>query len=230
VSQPLYIVAQAMANQSTLGVIGPFSIVVNILFGRIFLKEKATALEYFGILLFIPGSIVTLQFATKTNNLLNREEFNEVFFSPLSMTYLGVHFVLSLFLYFLSRTIMKHHPVSDVTEAVPESVFQEETTEQLLGVTEDEGYTNLNEQEASEFTPGNQLFSNVCKSYINSSLGSPNPFDFLARHLLLDGFWLISYQTIYPQSHTFMKLSYDSYRNSKYDQKRNDDIEAGGQR
>lgn len=110
VAQPLYIVSQSMANQSTLGVIGPFSIIINIMFGRIILKEKVTKWEYMGVLLFIPGIIVTLKFASKNNERLNREQFNDVFYSPFSMIYLITNIVVLLIFYGTAKKILEINP------------------------------------------------------------------------------------------------------------------------
>lgn len=110
VAQPLYIVSQSMANQSTLGVIGPFSIIINILFGRIILHERVTKWEYMGVLLFVPGIIVTLKFASKNNERLNREQFNNVFYSPTSMIYLGANIVILLIFYGTAKKILEINP------------------------------------------------------------------------------------------------------------------------
>jgi uncharacterized membrane protein len=87
ISQPLYIVSQTMANQSTLGVMGPVSIIVHVIFARYYLDEKMTYCEICGILLFVPGTITTLIFASKHNNLLNREEMDDKFYSFWSQFY-----------------------------------------------------------------------------------------------------------------------------------------------
>ena len=39
-AQPLYIFSSAFANQSTLGVVGPFSLIASLLFARLLLNEK----------------------------------------------------------------------------------------------------------------------------------------------------------------------------------------------
>lgn len=67
-TQPLYIVGVSMANQSTIGVVGPFALIANILLARIYLKEKISKWEYISIFLLIPGTIVTLSYASMENN------------------------------------------------------------------------------------------------------------------------------------------------------------------
>lgn len=126
ISQPLYIVSQSMANQSTLGVVGPFSIIINIIFGRLFLDEIVTRWEYFCILLFVPGAILTLNFASKNNDLMNREEFNKTFYDPISLTYLGGHVLVLVILSYISHKILQENAHEKPRENFHEN--SEETT------------------------------------------------------------------------------------------------------
>jgi uncharacterized membrane protein len=87
IAQPLYIVSTTMANQSTLGVVGPVSIIAHVIFARFYLDEKMTYTEIFGISLFVPGTIITLIFASKHNDLLNREEFDDKFYALWAQVY-----------------------------------------------------------------------------------------------------------------------------------------------
>lgn len=122
-TQPLYIVSQSMANQSTLGVVGPFSIVATLMFGRLFLNERISTAEYMCIFLFVPGIILTLHFASKSNDLMNREQFNRVFYSTQSMTYLLTHFVFLSILFIMCHKILKVNAFEESPDAhleVPE--------------------------------------------------------------------------------------------------------------
>lgn len=122
IAQPLYIISSSMANQSTLGVIGPFSIIVNIVFARVMLNEKVTKWEYGGILLFIPGIIVTLKYASMKNERLNREQFNDTFYSKVPMTYLMINLVLIAVMAVVSNAILKVHPPNEYKEFVEEQI------------------------------------------------------------------------------------------------------------
>ena len=107
ISQPLYIASQAMANQSTLGVVGPTSIIVHVIFARFYLNEIMKTCDILGIFLFVPGTIVTLIFASKSNDLLNREEFEDRFFDFWAQFYLWANVVTCIILYALSYKILK---------------------------------------------------------------------------------------------------------------------------
>jgi hypothetical protein len=130
ISQPLYIVSNSMANQSTLGVVGPFSIIINIIFARIFLNEQATWWEYLGIMLFIPGSIFTILSASRTNHLLNREKFNELFYSTQSVLYLSGNALACILLYFLTKQMTKPL-IPDILEKTEKEPLLPDTTDIL---------------------------------------------------------------------------------------------------
>lgn len=107
ISQPLYIVSQTLANQSTLGIVGPTSIIVHVLFARFYLHEILSWWEIAGILLFVPGTIITLIFASKSNDLLDKDEFKEKFWDPIAQIYLWGNIIGCFILYFLSYKIIK---------------------------------------------------------------------------------------------------------------------------
>ena len=107
-AQPLYIVSSALANQSTLGVVGPFSLIASMFFARFMLNEKITYWEYWGILLFVPGIILTLMCASMENNHLNQEQFNKIFYSKTSMIYLGFNLTIVLLMAIISVLTIKH--------------------------------------------------------------------------------------------------------------------------
>lgn len=110
ISQPLYIVAVNFANQSTLGVVGPFALISNIILARVYLNEIIRRWEYIGIMFFIPGAILTLVFASKENNHFTREEFNNIFFTTLTMTYLLVNIGFIACGLLISYFILAVHP------------------------------------------------------------------------------------------------------------------------
>lgn len=60
-----------------------------------------------GIILFVPGTIVTLIFASKSNDLLNRKEFEDRFFSFWAQFYLWANVFMCIVLYALSYKILK---------------------------------------------------------------------------------------------------------------------------
>ncbi|CAI2373217.1 unnamed protein product [Moneuplotes crassus] len=88
ITQPLYLVGISMVNQSTIGVVGPISIIANLLLAKFYLKENIRKWEVIGVLLFIPGCIITLLSASMKNQRYTQQEFNKVFFSSTSMGYL----------------------------------------------------------------------------------------------------------------------------------------------
>ena len=108
VAQPLYIFSSALANQSTLGVVGPFSLIASLIFASFMLNEKITCWECCGIMLFVPGIILTLLFASMENNRLNQEQFNQIFYSKASMTYLGLNLVIVLIMSIISVLTFQH--------------------------------------------------------------------------------------------------------------------------
>jgi drug/metabolite transporter (DMT)-like permease len=59
-TQPLYIIGISMVNQSTIGVVGPFSLIANMLLAQFYLNEPIKRMEIVGVSLFIPGCILTL--------------------------------------------------------------------------------------------------------------------------------------------------------------------------
>ena len=110
ISQPLYIVAVNFANQSTLGVVGPFALISNIILARLYLNEIIRRWEYIGIMFFIPGAILTLVFASKENNHFTREQFNNIFLTTLTMTYLLVNIGFIICGLITSYFILSVHP------------------------------------------------------------------------------------------------------------------------
>ena len=74
-----------MANQSTIGAVGPFALISNLILARFYLHEKITKWEYISICLLIPGVIITLNSASMENKRYTYKEFNELFFSSFSM-------------------------------------------------------------------------------------------------------------------------------------------------
>lgn len=112
ISQPIHGVSIAMANQSTLGVVGPFSLIANMVLARLYLNEPIRKWEYIGIVLFIPGSILTLLYASMENRRYTRQEFNELFFSFSTMTYLGVTLFIIVIGIVLSEIILTIHPTT----------------------------------------------------------------------------------------------------------------------
>jgi multidrug transporter EmrE-like cation transporter len=115
-AQPMYLVAVTMTKLSILGVIGPFSIIANILLARFFLKERIKLQEYIGISLFIPGTILTLLYAKMENHRYNRIQFNELFYSSLSMSYLITSVTLMIILLICSYYILELYPYSDIED------------------------------------------------------------------------------------------------------------------
>lgn len=115
-SQPLYLVAVYMTKLSILGVVGPFSIIANILLASYFLKERIRLWEYIGMILFIPGTILTLSFSSLENKRYNQREFSELFYSTQSMVYLLVTLIAMALLLGVSHAILKLNPDSPSTE------------------------------------------------------------------------------------------------------------------
>ena len=107
ISQPLYIASTTLANQSTLGVVGPTSIIVHVMFARFYLHEVLRWSEILGILLFVPGTIITLIFASKSNDLLDKKEFEEKFWAPMAQTYLWINVFFCFVFYILAYFIIK---------------------------------------------------------------------------------------------------------------------------
>jgi len=60
--------------------------------------------------LFIPGCILTLVFASMDNHRYNQKEFNDLFFSTLSLSYLGANVGFTFLGLLLSYFILKAHP------------------------------------------------------------------------------------------------------------------------
>lgn len=81
-------------NVSTLGVLSPFSLIVNMLLAKFYLKEPFKKWEIIGISLFIPGAILSLIFSSKQNNRYTLEEVNNLFLSFLSMGYILTNLIL----------------------------------------------------------------------------------------------------------------------------------------
>lgn len=106
-TQPLYIIGISMVNQSTIGVVGPISIIANLLLAKFYLKEDIKFWEIVGVLLFIPGCILTLLNASMTNHRFSQEEFNKLFFSTPSLGYLILNTLVITIGLFGSYTILK---------------------------------------------------------------------------------------------------------------------------
>lgn len=130
ISQPLYIVAVNFANQSTLGVVGPFALISNIILARLYLNEIIRRWEYIGIMFFIPGAILTLVFASKENNHFTREQFNNIFLTTLTMTYLLVNVGFITCGLIISYFILTVHPKPG---EVKENVLRKPTGEPETG-------------------------------------------------------------------------------------------------
>ena len=131
-SQPLYIISQTLANQSTLGVVGPTSIIVHVMFARFYLHEVLSWWEILGILFFVPGTIITLIFASKSNDLLNKEEFNEKFWNPIAQIYLWGNVCCCIVLYFLAYKIIKETTNQDKGNKPSEEERQDQDGESIL--------------------------------------------------------------------------------------------------
>lgn len=116
ISQPLYLAAAGMANQSTLGAIEPVPILANAVFAWIILGEKLTKLKMGAIGLFVPGIILTLLFASMETNRMNRNEFTDVFFGKLSMYYCAFTLALIIIGMTLSNIIVHVHPKEEYEE------------------------------------------------------------------------------------------------------------------
>ena len=102
-----------MANQSTLSVVGPIGILVNIIFAYFILQEKITYIEIIGLALFLPGIIFTLYFASMHNNLYNQAEFNKLFYQPLPLMFLFGHIIILTILTAVSFCILKENPTTE---------------------------------------------------------------------------------------------------------------------
>jgi len=55
ITQPFYLIGITMVNQSTIGVVGPFSLVANMILARFYLKEPIKKWEIIGLVLFVAG-------------------------------------------------------------------------------------------------------------------------------------------------------------------------------
>ena len=108
-AQPCYISCTSMANQSTLSVVGPIGLIINVFFSHFILHEKITLFEVMGICLFVPGIIFTLYFASMKNSLYNVDEFNEVFYREFPLIFLFGNLVILAVLNVLSIIIVKEH-------------------------------------------------------------------------------------------------------------------------
>lgn len=94
VAQPLYIAAASMANQSTLGVLEPIGIILNIILGKFILGENITKTKLLAIGIFIPGIALTLKYASMETHKRDREEFDNWFYQPFPLIFLGAMMVL----------------------------------------------------------------------------------------------------------------------------------------
>ncbi|CAI2370428.1 unnamed protein product [Moneuplotes crassus] len=157
ISQPLYIVSQTLANQSTLGIVGPTSIIVHVLFARFYLHEILSWCEIAGILLFVPGTIITLIFASKHNDLLDKDEFKEKFWAPMSQIYLWGNVVGCFILYFLSYKIIK------ATTPIKKDEAQDQDTDSTTNkenIMEDfEAYSNFTPKQTESLIRRRQMKS-----------------------------------------------------------------------
>mmetsp|Transcript_9592 Transcript_9592/g.9374 ORF Transcript_9592/g.9374 Transcript_9592/m.9374 type:complete len:167 (+) Transcript_9592:144-644(+) len=109
-AQPLYLVAITMTKISILGVLGPIGILASIILARVFLEEKISTVEYLAMILFIPGSIITLCFSSLENHRYNKEEFDTLFYSCRSLTYLFINCILMCVLLPVCHYILKMNP------------------------------------------------------------------------------------------------------------------------
>ncbi|CAI2373100.1 unnamed protein product [Moneuplotes crassus] len=136
-TQPFYLVGISMVNQSTIGVVGPFSLVANMLLAKFYLKEPIRKCEYIGLTCFVFGCIITLMYASMENNRYSQEKFNEYFFSTVSMTYLFVNLLLIMVGLVASDYIIQANPTEinslnekELDEIIPEIVNTEEGEEE----------------------------------------------------------------------------------------------------
>mmetsp|Transcript_17376 Transcript_17376/g.19484 ORF Transcript_17376/g.19484 Transcript_17376/m.19484 type:complete len:151 (+) Transcript_17376:243-695(+) len=77
------------------------------MFARFYLHEVLKWKEILGIFLFVPGTIITLIFASKSNDLLDKHEFNEKFFTPIAQLYLWGNILCCIVFYILAYFIIK---------------------------------------------------------------------------------------------------------------------------
>ena len=104
-----------MANQSTIGAVGPFALLSNMILARFYLNENIRKWEYISISLLIPGVVITLSYASMENKRYTYKEFNDLFFSTFSMGYLIMNLIFIIFLVFISNIILQIHPAAGRT-------------------------------------------------------------------------------------------------------------------
>ena len=92
--QPMYVLGVSMANQSTIGAVGPFALISNMILARFYLDEPIRKWEYISIAILIPGVVITLNYASMENQRYSSDEFNQLFFSTISMLYLFLNLTL----------------------------------------------------------------------------------------------------------------------------------------
>lgn len=119
---PLIVIAQwcymfgiATVNVSTLGILSPFSLIANMVLAKFYLKEKVKKWEGIAMCFFIPGAIFACVFSSKSQNKYTIEEFNHLFFSPLSIAYLCFNVSVICWGLILSRFILNKFPTTSET-------------------------------------------------------------------------------------------------------------------
>lgn len=100
----------ATVNVSTLGILSPFSLIANMILAKFYLKESVKKWEGIAMCFFIPGAILALSFSSKSHNKYTMEEFNQLFFSPLSIAYLLLNLSIITTGLILSRFILQKFP------------------------------------------------------------------------------------------------------------------------
>ena len=115
IPQPMYVIGVSMANQSTIGAVGPFALISNMILARFYLKEEIRKWEYISIALLIPGVIITLNYASMENQRYSSDEFSQLFFSTISMLYLFLNLIAICCLLILSNVILDIHPIAGKT-------------------------------------------------------------------------------------------------------------------
>ena len=113
---PLYVISTILANQSTLWVVGPFTLIASLLLSKFMLNEVISCWEYCGIALFVPGVVLTLLFASMENNRLNQEQFNKIFYSKGPMTYFLINIGLVLIMSILSFMVVMNFQSSNQSD------------------------------------------------------------------------------------------------------------------
>ena len=82
-------------------------------------------------MLFIPGIVLTLLFASMENNRLNQDQFNKVFYSQIPMAYLGINFLIVIIMSVISYNTFKILESNDQQIKHPENEDSETTRNYL---------------------------------------------------------------------------------------------------